>query len=127
MWHWCYLICVVRVHWLLTLNSLLFRILLPHLFANNIMICFKSAAHCHWFLLLCICGVLAHFEQVIVLVYCFWHCLLIEHWFVQCQQHLCIGVILQYNSGSVDPDFEQVTVSIRLLFHVGIVYLHNFR
>ena len=32
--------------------------------------------------------------------YCIWHCLLTRHWFVQCQQHLYIGVILQYNSGS---------------------------
>ena len=48
--------------------------------------------------------------------YYIWHCLLTRHWFVQCQQHLYIGVILQYNSGSVAADFEQVTVSIRLFF-----------
>ena len=34
----------------------------------------------------------------------------------QCQQHLYIGVILQYNSGSVAAYFEQVIVSIRLFF-----------
>ena len=48
--------------------------------------------------------------------YYIWHCSLTRHWFVQCQQHLYIGVILQYNSGSVTADFEQVTVSIRLFF-----------
>ena len=48
--------------------------------------------------------------------YCIWHCLLTRHWFVQCQQHLYIGVILQYNFGSVAADFEQVTVSIHLFF-----------
>ena len=48
--------------------------------------------------------------------YYIWHCLLTRHWFVQCQQHLYIGVILQYNSGSMVAEFEQVTVSIRLYF-----------
>ena len=48
--------------------------------------------------------------------YCIWHCLLTRHWFVQCQQHLYIGIILQYNSGSMAADFEQFTVSIRLFF-----------
>ena len=48
--------------------------------------------------------------------YCIWYYLLTRHWFVQCQQHLYIGVILQYNSGSMAADFEQVTVSIRLFF-----------
>ena len=33
--------------------------------------------------------------------YCIWHCLLTRHWFIQCQQHLYIGVILQHNSGSI--------------------------
>ena len=48
--------------------------------------------------------------------YYIWHCSLTRHWFAQCQQHLYIGVILQYNSGSVTADFEQVSVSIRLFF-----------
>ena len=32
------------------------------------------------------------------------------------QQYLNIGVILQYKSGSMNADFEQVTVSILLFF-----------
>ena len=48
--------------------------------------------------------------------YYIWHCLLTRHWFVQCQQYLYIRVNLQYNSGSIAADFEQVTVSIRLFF-----------
>ena len=48
--------------------------------------------------------------------YCIWHCFLTRHWFVQCQQHFYIGVIMQYNSGSMNADFEQVTVSILLFF-----------
>ena len=46
----------------------------------------------------------------------FWFCLLTRHWFVQYQLHLHIGVILQYNSGSLAADFEQITVSICLFF-----------
>ena len=48
--------------------------------------------------------------------YCIWHRLLTRYWFVQCQQDLYIGVNLQYNSGSMAAEFEQVTVSIRLFF-----------
>ena len=48
--------------------------------------------------------------------YCICHCLLTKNWFVQCQQHLYIGIILQYNSGSLSADFEQVIVSIRFFF-----------
>ena len=48
--------------------------------------------------------------------YCIWHCLLTRHWFVQCQQQLYIGVILQYNFWFNSCYFEQVTVSIRLFF-----------
>ena len=33
--------------------------------------------------------------------YSIWHCLLSRDWFVQYQQQLYIGVILQYNSGSM--------------------------
>ena len=47
---------------------------------------------CHQFRLLCIYGVLADFEQVIIRFHCICYCLLTRHWFVQCQQHLCIGV-----------------------------------
>ena len=71
---------------------------------------------CLRFRLLCIYGVLADFEQVIVPVSLFLALLLTRHWFVQCQQHLYITVILQYNSGSMTADFEQVTVSIHLFF-----------
>ena len=45
---------------------------------------------CHQFCLFCIYGVLADFEQV--LLYCT---------VFLCQKHLYIGVILQYNSGSM--------------------------
>ena len=71
---------------------------------------------CHGFHLLCIYGVLADFEQVIIQVLLYLHCLLTRHWFVQCQQRLYIAVILQYNSGSMSADSEQVAVSIRLFF-----------
>ena len=71
---------------------------------------------CYWFCLLCIYGVLADFEQVIVPVLLFLALLLIRHSFVQCEQHLYIGVILQYNSGSMAAVFEQVTLSILLFF-----------
>ena len=46
--------------------------------------------------------------------YYIWYFSLTRHWFIQCQQHLHIGVILQHNSGPMAADFEQVTVSIRL-------------
>ena len=71
------------------------------------------------FRLLYIYRVLADFEQVIVPVLLYWHCVLTRHWIVQGQQRLYIGVILQYNSGSVAVDFEQVNKSK--------FYLHHFR
>ena len=66
---------------------------------------------CHRFRLLWIYGVLTDFEQVIIPVF------LNLELFVNCQQHLYIGVILQYNSGSMAAVFEQVTVSIILFFN----------
>ena len=44
---------------------------------------------------------------------CIWHCLLTRHWFVWCQQHLYIGVILHYNSGSMAATLN---ISVRLFF-----------
>ena len=68
--------------------------LFPALFANQILICFMPVAHVspvppslHY-------SVLADFGQVIVLVSLFLALLLTRHWFVQCQQHLYIRVIL---------------------------------
>ena len=66
---------------------------------------------CHRFRLLWIYGVLTDFEQVIIPVF------LNLELFVNCQQHLYIGVILQYNSGSMAAVFEQVTVSVLLFFN----------
>ena len=73
--------------------------LFPALFANQILIYFMST---------CVIGFVSFAFTVCWLTlnrslfwfYCIWHCLLTRHWFVQCQQHLYIGVILQYNSGS---------------------------
>ena len=63
-WHW-YIGC-----WLWTghcFGYLFSGYLFPVLFANQILICFMSAARiCHRFCLLCNNGVLADFEQVIV-------------------------------------------------------------
>ena len=65
---------------------------------------------CHQFRLLCIYGVLADFEQVIVPFF------IVSSTDLFNQQHLYIGVILQYNSVSRVANFEQVTVSIRLFY-----------
>ena len=65
---------------------------------------------CHQFRLLCIYGVLANFKQVIVPFS------IVSSTDLFNQQYLYIGVILQYNSGSMAANFEQVTVSIRLFF-----------
>ena len=92
------------------LNRSLFRLFVSWLFVsyfvNHILICFMSAAHlspvssplhlwCVGLLSTCHCSGVS----------CIWHCLLTRHWFVKCQQHLYIGVILQYNSGSIAADF----------------------
>ena len=69
-----------------------------------------SAAHVSPVSSLCIYGVLADFKQVIVPFS------IVSGTDLFNQQHLYIGVILQYNSGSMAANFEQVTVSIRLFF-----------
>ena len=81
---------------------------------------------CHRFCLLCIYGVLGDFEQVIVPV------LLYLALFVD-QALICsmstalvyIGVILQYNSGSMGAIFKKSPFTF--IFHLGTVYLHHFR
>ena len=40
--------------------------------------------------------------------YCICHCLLARHWFVQCQEHLYIGVSLHYNSGSMAANLNKL-------------------
>ena len=71
---------------------------------------------CHRFCLLCIYGVLAALNRSLFRFYYIWQFFLTRHWFVQCQQHFNIGVILQYNSDSMVAEYEQVTISIHLLF-----------
>ena len=71
---------------------------------------------CHRFPLLCIYSVLGDFEQVIVPVLLYLSLLVNKTLICSIQHHLYIGIILQYNSGSMAADFEQVTVSIRLFF-----------
>ena len=78
---------------------------------------------CHRFCLLCIYGVLADWS--LFRYYCIWHCLLTRNWFVQCQQHLYIGVILQYNSGSVAA-FLNKTPFQYICFSLGYCVFTSF-
>ena len=106
----------------LTLNRLLFRLFVSWLFVSCLA-CWPDTDLCHVSSTCVIDFVSLAFKvcwlalnRSLFRFHCIWHCLLIRHWFAQCQQHLNIGVILQYNYGSVVVDFEQVTVSIRFLF-----------
>ena len=90
----CFLLCLLTRYWFLSCQQ--------HM--------------SHRFRLLCIYGVFADFEQAIVPVLLYWHYLLTRYWFAKCQEHLYIEAILQYNSGSIAADLEQVIVLIRLFF-----------
>ena len=102
-------------------------ILLSVLFANQTRICSTSAAHVslvlYW--LLNTSALAADFKQVIIPVFFIWHCLLTRHWFVKYQQNLYIGVILQYNSGSVAADFKQLIV-LYAYFSLGYFVFTSF-
>ena len=93
-------------------------VLFTVLFANQIIICSRSAAHVSLVLscLLNPIALAADFEQVIVLVIyflviCFLPCLLTRYRFVSCQQHMChwFPLLCIY---SVLADFEQVIVPV---------------
>ena len=121
MCHWCYLVCLIPAHWLLDFKQVIVPVIcflviffLPCLLTRNWFVSCQQHM-CHRFCLLCIYGVLVDFGSLFRF-YCIWHRLLTRHWFAQCQQHLYVGVILQYNFGSVTAEFEQVIVSIRLFF-----------
>ena len=89
MRYWCYLVCVIPAHWLLTLNRSLFWILFPDLFAKHILICFMSAAHVSLVLSPLHLCVLADFEQVIVLVLLF--LALFVNWTLICSMSAALG------------------------------------
>ena len=111
-----YTIGVVLLAWLNALTVGFEQVIIPVilltvLFANQIMICFRSAA-----LVLLVLSCLLNpkvlagdFEQVIVPVICFLPCLLTRYWFVSC----CHGFRLFCICG-VLADFEQVIILILL-------------
>ena len=118
--HQCCFVCMIPIHWLLTLNRSLFQFFFTVLFANQIMICSTSAAHVPLVLscLLNPSALTANFKQVIFPVFCFLAicvlpCLLTRYWFVSCQQDMCDRFRLLYIYG-VLANFEQVTLPVLL-------------
>ena len=118
MCHWCYLVYLIPAHWLVTLSRSLFWLFVSWLFVSclacqphtdlfHVVTGFVSFAFTVFWLTL---------NRSLLQFYYIWHCLLTRHWFVQCQQHLYIGIILQYSSGSVAADFEQLAVSLCYFF-----------
>ena len=119
MCYWYYLVCLIPGHWLLTcyLKQVIVLVIcfLPCLLtrywfiyvSNTCVISFVSFAFT-------VCGITLN--RSLVRFHCIWHHLLTRYWCVQCQQHLYNRVILQYNSGKMAAEFEQVTVLIRLFF-----------
>ena len=65
--------------------------LFPALFANQILICFMPAATCADFVIFAFMVCWLTLNKSLFRFYCIW----------QCQEHLYIGVILQYTSGSM--------------------------
>ena len=76
--------------------------LFPALFANQILVLFHvSIASVPGFVSCAFTVCWLTFNRLLFRFYCISHYLLTKHWFAQCQKHLYIGVILQYNSGSM--------------------------
>ena len=80
--HWCYFVCMILMHLLKNLNRLLFQLFL---FLQCLLTGWRFVPCRQHVPLVSSYGVLADFEQVIVLISFFLALLLSRHWFVQCQ------------------------------------------
>ena len=117
MCYWCYLVFLIPVHWLLPLNRSIFRLLVSCLACEPDTDLFHVSSTCvTGFVFFALTVYWMTLNRSLFWFYYIWHFLLTRHWFFQCQQHLYIRVILQYNSGLMAADIEQVTVSIRWFF-----------
>ena len=110
MKHWCHFVCMILVHWLLTLNRSLLILVVFCVACCWILICSMSAAYNHWCYLVCIISMAADFEEAIISAICFLHWLLTGYWLLLCQQYMCHWCCLTCIISSVlAAGFEQVT------------------
>ena len=121
--HRCRFVCMTPIHWLFTLNRSFLRLFV------SCLVCWPHTDFFH-VSSTCVTGFVSFAFVVFWLTlnrslfwfYCIWHCLLTRHWFVQCQQHLYIGVVLQYNFGSMAALWTSHRFNT-FIFHFGTVYL----
>ena len=115
MYYWYYLVCLIPGHGLLTcyLKQVIVLVIcfLPCLLTRYWFIYVSSTCVTSFIAFaFTVCGL--NLNRSLFRFHCIWHHLLTRYWFVQYQQLLHNRVILQYNSGKMTAEFEQVTVLI---------------